>query len=220
MKRSKKSIIIGFIMVVFIVGCLTSCSDEDSSGAIYNKTYITGYLMPESVTTDNSESGIILTINGNVFTNGDIFNELSKLYNDTSYNRYSTLPPRIAIGETIYKIRIETIDYFDISHPSGSDISDLIECQYISYYDYVQSGYQDEHKNIEDYKDAMEYYHINGAKLFKEKLVDIDYTNMNLCTPGIILKFNEFPENQGKYQFKLVFVTQHNEFETTFSCDF
>ena len=77
MKRSKKSIIIGFIMVVFIVGCLTSCSDEDSS-AIYNKTYITGYLMPESVTTDNSESGIILTINGNVFTNGDIFNELSK----------------------------------------------------------------------------------------------------------------------------------------------
>ena len=42
MKRSKKSIIIGFIMVVFIVGCLTSCSDEDSSGAIYNKTYING----------------------------------------------------------------------------------------------------------------------------------------------------------------------------------
>ena len=79
-----------------------------------------------------------------MITSGRSFDALSIYYNDLSYNRYTIDGPRTAINDSIYKIEVYTVENFDASHPAGSDISDLIECRYISYYDYIQSGYKKE----------------------------------------------------------------------------
>ena len=208
------------VTIMSLVSCSRSNSNDDVSGSQYSKTYITGYLIPEALTADSSGSCVGFTIGGDVLTQGEIFDELSKANNDTSYNRYNVSGPRIAIGENISSMRVVALDNFDSNHQSGSDISDLIECQYISYYDYVQSGYQNQEKSVDDYKDCMEYYSIDGAKLYRETLADIEFANINLCAPYLILKFKAEPENKGTHQFKLILVTQTREIDITYSYEF
>ena len=94
---------------------------------------------------------------------------------------------------------------FDASHPAGSDISDLIECRYISYYDYIQSGYKKEDKDVGQYIDMTEYWGIEGAKMLKDELTKINNRNTKLIAPTLVLKFKKEPENKGKFQFNLVF---------------
>ena len=38
------------LVVMFVLGCSRSNSNDDVSGSQYSKTYITGYLMPDSLT--------------------------------------------------------------------------------------------------------------------------------------------------------------------------
>ena len=175
---------------------------------------------PEQVVVESIDAGVEVTFRGDVITSGDVFDDLSKAYNDLSYNRYTTCGPRIAISDALSLIKVETIEYFDATHQAGSDISDLIECQYISYYDYIQSGYKEAEKNLESYSDMMEYYSIDGAKLFKYNLSGIDYSHMNLVAPNIIFKFKQTPNKSGKYQFKLIFQTKDNTIESLFECEF
>lgn len=208
------------LFMVALCASLFSCSNDAETGATYNKTFITGYMNPEQVVVESIDAGVEVTFRGDVITSGDVFDDLSKAYNDLSYNRYTTCGPRIAISDALSLIKVETIEYFDATHQAGSDISDLVECQYISYYDYIQSGYKETEKDIESYSDMMEYYGIEGAKLFSDKLSDINYANMNLVAPNFILKFNQTPENSGIYQFKLIFQTQEKVIVTIFECEF
>ena len=196
-----------------------SCSKQDT-GATYNKTYITGYLSPEHAIIDNIDSGIEFSLEGAVITSGNAFDKLSKTYNDLSYNRYTVCGPRIAINKDINEIKVETINYFDSSHPAGGDISDLIECSYISYYDYIQSGYKKEEKNVDQYSDLIEYFDIEGAKLLKNKLSKINSTNTKLASQKFVLKFNKAPESKGKHKFKLSLQMSDGQIETFFEYDF
>lgn len=207
-----------FILSVLICN-FWGCSKEDT-GATYNKTYITGYLNPETILISNIDSGIELTLEGSVITSGKTFNTLSKVYNDLSYNRYTVCGPRIAINEDIHEIKIETVDNFDSSHPAGSDISELIECSYISYYDYIQSGYKKEEKDVEQYSDLMAYFGIEGAKLLKNKLLNLNSTNTKLVSQNFVLKFNKKPKNKGIYKFKLVLQMSEKRIEIFFEYDF
>lgn len=211
--------LVSLFMVALCVS-LFSCSNDAETGATYNKTFITGYMNPEQVVVESIDAGVEVTFRGDVITSGDVFDDLSKAYNDLSYNRYTTCGPRIAISDALSLIKVETIEYFDATHQAGSDISDLIECQYISYYDYIQSGYKEAEKNLESYSDMMEYYLIDGAKLFKYNLSGIDYSHMNLVAPNIIFKFKQAPNKSGKYQFKLIFQTKDNTIESLFECEF
>ena len=125
-----------YIMMVGALCCLFCCSKEKEdapTGATFNKTFVTGYLTPESIVISKMNSGIKITFKGDLITSGRSFDALSIYYNDLSYNRYTIDGPRTAINDSIYKIEVYTVENFDASHPAGSDISDLIECRYISY---------------------------------------------------------------------------------------
>lgn len=195
------------IISVGLLCSLFSCSNanEEISGATFNKTFVTGYLTPESIVTRKIDSGIGLTLKGNVITSGKNFDDLSTYYNDLTYNRYTVCGPRIAISDSIYKIEVRTLEDFDALHPAGSDISDLIECQYISYYDYIQSGYKKENKDIGQSLDMQEYSGIEGAKMLKNELTKMNYSNTKLIAPNFLLKFKKEPEKKDKLRFYLVF---------------
>lgn len=195
-----------YIMMVSLLCSLVSCSEkDDESGATFCKTFVTGYLTPESIVTRKVDSGIRLTLKGNVITSGKPFEDLSTYYNDISYDRYTIYGPRIAISDSIYKIEVRTVEDFDALHPAGSDISDLIECQYISYYDYVQSGYKKRNKDIRQYIDMAEYFEIEGVNMLKNELTKMNYSNTKLIAPDFLLKFKKEPEIKDKLRFYLVF---------------
>lgn len=169
-----------YIMMVGALCCLFCYSKEKEdapTGATFNKTFVTGYLTPESIVISKMNSGIKITFKGDLITSGRSFDALSIYYNDLSYNRYTIDGPRTAINDSIYKIEVYTVENFDASHPAGSDISDLIECRYISYYDYIQSGYKKEDKDVGQYIDMTEYWGIEGAKMLKDELTKINNAN-------------------------------------------
>lgn len=67
------------IVILFFCGLLFSCSEETViSGATYCKTFITGYLTPETISVENANSEIKLTFKGKIITSGKTFDELSK----------------------------------------------------------------------------------------------------------------------------------------------
>jgi hypothetical protein len=136
------------------------------------------------------------------------------------YNRYTIDGPRTAINDSIYKIEVYTVENFDASHPAGSDISDLIECRYISYYDYIQSGYKKEDKDVGQYIDMTEYWGIEGAKMLKDELTKINNRNTKLIAPTLVLKFKKEPENKGKFQFNLVFHLEEKEIKDSIEYEF
>lgn len=111
--------------------CYSKEKEDAPTGATFNKTFVTGYLTPESIVISKMNSGIKITFKGDLITSGRSFDALSIYYNDLSYNRYTIDGPRTAINDSIYKIEVYTVENFDASHPAGSDISDLIECLYI-----------------------------------------------------------------------------------------
>lgn len=111
--------------------CYSKEKEDAPTGATFNKTFVTGYLTPESIVISKMNSGIKITFKGDLITSGRSFDALSIYYNDLSYNRYTIDGPRTAINDSIYKIEVYTVENFDASHPAGSDISDLIECRYI-----------------------------------------------------------------------------------------
>lgn len=198
-----------------------SCSDkEEITGATYSRTFVTGYLVPQSVVAGRVGSGVKFTFKGDVITSGVAFDGLSERYNDLSYDRYTVCGPRIAVNDSLRQVNVETVEYFDALHPAGSDVSDLVECRYISYHDYVQSGYKKEEKDAGQYPDLMEYYEIEGAKLLASGLSGINYANSKLVAPDFVLQFNKMPEEKGRYPFRFVFQLAEKQYEVFLEYEF
>ena len=58
-----------YIMMVGALCCLFCCSKEKEdapTGATFNKTFVTGYLTPESIVISKMNSGIKITFKGDV----------------------------------------------------------------------------------------------------------------------------------------------------------
>lgn len=195
------------IVLLFFSGLLFSCSEETViSGATYCKTFITGYLTPETISVENANSEIKLTFKGKIITSGKTFDELSKYYNDLTYNRYVVNGPRIAVNDSVCKMTIKTVDDFDASHLAGSDISDLVECQYVSYYDYIHNDYKIVNTKALQTQGLNGYSYIEGAEIKNMNLAEICYDNTKLIAPEFMLKFKKAPEKKGEYHFDLTVI--------------
>lgn len=193
------------ILSLLICGFWSCTEVEEDGKGTYRKSYLSSYRTPESIRINTSCSEIKFTITGST-VGSDVYKKLAKTYNDTSYNSYCVGAPRVAISEEICGIQLKTVDYFDASHPAGSDLSELVECSYLSYYDYIQSGYQKEEHDWMLYADSHleEYFSIWGIKILKCTLSDINSTNTKLAAEDFVLEFNQEPEQKGIYQFKIV----------------
>lgn len=197
------------------------------SGASFHETFITSYIFPDKIHLRYGDGCIPFYVGGSAVTSGEIFDRLSQYYNDLSYNKWVVNGPNTAILGEIKSIQLETIEAFDEHHPAGSDMSDLVELQYISYYEFVQNGYQEEESKIEeDYTDMSPYFYRDGAKIYKVKLSEIDYSAMKLVATDFLLKFLSLPKFHSApiegsvYRFRLTFQTQNNRIETLIEHEF
>lgn len=71
-----------YIMMVGALCCLFCYSKEKEdapTGATFNKTFVTGYLTPESIVISKMNSGIKITFKGDLITSGRSFDALSNI---------------------------------------------------------------------------------------------------------------------------------------------
>ena len=90
-------------------------------------------------------------------------------------NRNVIYGPRIAVNDSVCKMTIKTVEDFDASHLAGSDISDLVECQYVSYYDYIHNDYKIVNTKDEQTQGLNGYSYIEGAEIKNMNLAEICY---------------------------------------------
>ncbi len=210
-----------YIMMYFFCSLLFSCSDENKlTGSTFDKTFITGYLTPENIVAENIDSEVRMTFKGKIDTSGETFDALSQYYHDLSYNRYTVCGPRIAVNDSISKIEIKTVADFDATHPAGSDITDLVACEYVSYYNYIQDGYKLSGAKRDWPQEWHEYSEIEGAEMNKKNLADISYDNTKLLAPNLMLKFKKHPSKSGEYSFNMIIRFKERELSKTFKCVF
>ena len=101
---------------------------------------------------------------------------------------------------------IKTVDDFDASHLAGIDISDLVECHYVSYYDYIHNDYKIVNTKALQTQGLNGYSYIEGAEIKNMNLADICYDNTKLIAPEFMLKFKKAPEKKGEYHFDLTVI--------------
>ncbi len=97
-----------YIMMVGALCCLFCYSKEKEdapTGATFNKTFVTGYLTPESIVISKMNSGIKITFKGDLITSGRSFDALSIYYNELSApfkgafcNGECTIAPQMQLG--------------------------------------------------------------------------------------------------------------------------
>lgn len=133
--------------------------------------------------------------------NGE-FDLLTQKYGDTSYDGYKGAPGyhRIVIADTISSISIKCDKDFDLNHPVGSELSDIVSIHVYSLYKYVKSGYTQKFPELHHdgifYKDYMWEYTTAKAS-------QADITNTELISPDFYLSFDNTPENKGRYIFTI-----------------
>ena len=211
------------LVALFLCSSMSGCNRYPPvSGAIFCETFITSYIFPDKIHLRYGDGCIPFYVGGSsAVTSGEIFDRLSQYYNDLSYNKWVVNGPNKAILGEIKSIQLETIEAFDEHHPAGSDMSDLVELQYISYYEFVQNGYQEEGSKIkEDYTDMSPYFYVDGAKIYKVKLSEVNYSDMQLISTDFVLKFLGSPKEKGVYHFKLTFQVEYSASETLVEYEF
>lgn len=96
------------------------------------------------------ENSIKFMIAGDWCYKGPQFEEYLRKYGDTGYWEKKKSPGYLgdssaagALGEYITDINIVTVDDFDENHPAGSSLNDIMEFEWVSFYEFIQSGYTD-----------------------------------------------------------------------------
>lgn len=228
-----------YIITLCIVLSFSSCIGTDLKflDGYYYENYIMGYLTPTSIAVDiipiETVSGdlhwvdnrITVSFNGDMISEGDDkFNELAIQYGDTTFKRNSFPEFREVLNDSILAIRVETLDDFNEQYPAGSDISNITEMLYLSYFDYVQNGYEESVQDSLKTAEWERWYAIpypSSCSRIKKILPEVNPSNTKLIVlPTFQLKFLKNPEKSGNHRFKLFIKMNNLDVEKQFEYDF
>ncbi len=202
--------------------CATACSNEDWPvvGGWYTENYIVSYLIPDKFSSYSrlGTGEVFFDIDGK-FTiwKGDAeFDAIAERNNDLSYDRWQG-EWITALYDGVTGLSIVTVDYFDEAHPAGSDISDIVDCKYQTYYEYIQGGYEYLELNWEP-----PYLHNYGpvTTTYEMGLSEVNYDNCQVMDPEIIIWFTSEPEEPGVYEFRFRVDLPNTWFRETFYYEF
>lgn len=246
MKQFKQHKSIVWCIMCICMLLVTSCSDDDKvpDGYFLKESLTDVFIMPKSHT--NGESAYTLNINqyqngGDVYfyvegehiglpKNKKLFNRLLKKYND-HFPKPELIEKGLfgdpigsnVLGEEIRGIEIKSLDDFNASHKAGADIGDVIYLQWVSYYDYIQGGYDLSARNgngpyltngmCHDRK-ATNHALIADSSIYPIKMYDMShFLDSNFY-------FSQKPDAPGEYRFEVKFKFETCEATTTMTLSF
>lgn len=220
MKRN--NLFLGVTML--FIALLTSCTTEEYG---YSKHYIDRYVTPSKATIEASKYCVSVKFDGYTYSSGMKYEAFAEKFGDTNYDyhngKYNSDAggPCTAMNDSILEAKVITVDNFDGQHTAGSDISDLINVQYASFSEFINSGYTTAFHGTND--DEFRYFHFYdswGCVYHQKKLSELTETDTRLIGLQILLLFNQQPQQEGTHKFRLVLKTSQiqvdEEFEYTF----
>lgn len=111
-------------------------------------------LSPFSIQIENESEDEVLqatdisfTFTGyDIYPGSGMFENLLRKYNDTKFQWftpgfYLDSPIDCVLGEYLKDIEITCVEYFNATHPAGSEMGDITYFEWTSYYGYIQKGY-------------------------------------------------------------------------------
>lgn len=224
---------------------VTSCSDDGKvpDGYFLKESLTDVFIMPKEQANGSSanynikiqqiEDIIYIDIVGKYVgpaSNKKLFNKLLDKYND-HFPTPSLLEEGLigdpvgsqVVGEEIRGIEIKSLDDFNATHKAGADMGDVIYLEWVSYYDYIQGGYERSALNGNGpyltngmCHDPKATYHglIGDTSIYPIKMVDLEPYTM----PSLF--FSKKPDAPGEYRFEVKFKFETCEATTTMTLSF
>ena len=245
MKQFKQHKSIVWCIMCICMLLVTSCSDDDKvpDGYFLKESLTDVFIMPKEQANGSSanynikiqqiEDIIYIDIVGKYVgpaSNKKLFNKLLDKYND-HFPTPSLLEEGLigdpvgsqVVGEEIRGIEIKSLDDFNASHKAGADIGDVIYLQWVSYYDYIQGGYDLSARNgngpyltngmCHDRK-ATNHALIADSSIYPSKMYDMShFLDSNFY-------FSQKPDAPGEYRFEVKFKFETCEATTTMTLSF
>lgn len=212
---------------------VTSCSDDNKvpDGFFLQKSLAQVFIMPSDDSNrasanyklnlrqssdDNRE--VYVEFNGtsiNEDNDKKLFNKLLDKYNDhfpkprlIESDAYGDPSGSCVLGEEIRGIEIKSLDDFNAAHRAGADMGDVIVLQWVSYYDYIQAGYDPSAKNgngpyltNDPCWDPKATFHglTGNSSIYPIKVLDLEFYTM----PSFFI--SQKPDIPGEYRFEVKF---------------
>lgn len=209
----------------------SSCSNDDDEleviqekiGPEFRERLITGYVTPSQLKAGvpPSYDWVAVEVAGNGWcTMGKEYDYLSSKYNDTSFNQVTSCEPEIAVNDSLKAIKVVTLNDFDDKHPSGSDVSEMVDCAWASYNSFIQNGY----KHTEGYAAPEGANGTNGI-FYNPEYLEVTYapvshvnkTNTVLTDRTFYLCFKQQPTTAGEHKYRVVFSYTNGDIATEFT---
>lgn len=204
---------------------LAGCDKYQWSGPP-SRSFVTAYCIPDEICFEKFYTytdSIINTFSfkGEYIYSGGVFEELSRQNNDFAYNKPHNWPPDIhCLYSRISFIKVETLGKINESYPEGSDVSELIECDFKSVEDFIQNGYNHlKITNLEENFLLPLYEHYEMVKRYRLDEIDSDKTHLAVSTYWVF-QFMEQPDTPGDYEFKLIVGVDGKEITSNFTYSF
>jgi len=191
------------IILTFFSVFLFSCDEEKicctPEPSWISKQYISCYVLPDTlepvIQKETNSFCIALLFNGELILSGEdlfytrhpLFDSISSLYNDNTWNRKSNYDNK-AVAYTVNSIQIISDKDFDSFCPAGNNLIEKATVSAESWGDFVLNGYP------EGQKDYLRY--IN--KLFS----DMSKAERSLWREGCRI-YLPYPEQSGTYNFTI-----------------
>lgn len=208
----KMGLLAGFIALTLIVGC-----ESDNSRSFYSKYYIENYvdgnliLLPyyavRSSTSDLPApvlEGFGVSIYEGVYYQSpelkgaqhpDEFLRIAERNGDTEFNDFKNPPDHnlMAFADNFTEIRVSSDKDWSAEYPAGTSLNDKMGVRYVSYAEYIDSGYP---PGVHLGRDIL--YDKPLSALQPDDLRVVEYTPSSLSIYSFILYFTSVPDNPGE----------------------
>lgn len=128
-----------------------------------------------------------------------------------------------AINDSIKSMTFETLTDYDVSHPAGSDISDIVDCVWVSSDDFIRNGYRCSEayatSSYREYREVIGYSYIDDDFLFgyRKPVSEVNLSNTRLTERHFAFVFMKKPSADGEHRFRVTFHYTSRDISVTFT---
>lgn len=192
------------ILILFFFSCTSEIEKSDTPPI--TGSYISTYLIkPEIIGYEqifnNNSFHLQFYLDGDKTTFSDqSFLQIAENNKDIGYKDFALPANMVVLSDTIKSIHIYTIDDFNEIYKKGDRINNITTINYKSFYEFIESDYQDKTKIDNSV----------GLNEFNNRIV-----NLFLC--GFDIKLDRIPKKSGTYLLKIEIETYSNTIEKEFT---
>jgi hypothetical protein len=231
----KKILIITFCIILLNISC-SSSNNEDEQITEYSKNYVASYhdnvlgftlteLYPFFDGTDEIKgydtqirfAGIEYSLR----SPNERFKELAKLYKDTAYNNLVVISAPASLSEPLLSISLVSDADYDMAHPAGIPLDDIVKLHSFSPLKFIQSGYKEFYIGNDDdmYNGNILLGKRSGYYLIHKYLNELEREELTLLTSsasdaGVCLRFLHLPTIENVHNITVTVTFQNGKILT------